>query len=168
MRHTHSALIPYHCREAEVLSSAAIAVKYPALPAWWASREGTFSDLTETPPCVSYIGSMLMDPFAPAWVICQSELALLRLAELIVNARAGRLLWISSGIYQDIMSMGVDELLADNSADVRRDAKELLSWVRRVRWEETSPENRFLPGRCNEITPTFVSGGDWIGWDPVA
>jgi len=64
--------------------------------------------------------------------------------------------------------MGVAEILSENDQAVIDDANECLRWIRRIDWSRTSQENRLLPGHCNEITPTFVDGGDWVEWDAAA
>ena len=167
-RHVYRVIVPYHCREIDSLTPVAVTTRYCALPAWWAAREGTYSDLTETPPVLSYLGSWAMDPYARVWAVARTELASLRMHEVLASARAGRLLWISAEIIDDILYIGLEEIFYFNTQAVVDDAQLCIDWIRKVDWRQSSAEHRHLPGSCNEITPTFAVGGDWIPWDPVA
>jgi len=167
-RHVHRVLVPFHCKEVEALSAAGISTKYVNIPSWWARREGSYSENTELPPSLAYIGSTLMSPDAQAWNIVLTEWTALRAAEVVMSARAGRLLWIPEIAIRDIEELGLDQIFYYNDHRVIQDARECLDWIRKIDWARTSPLCRHLPGSANEITPTFQSGGDWVPWDPVA
>jgi len=166
-RHVHRVAVPYFCREIDAMTATAVATRYPGLPSWWPSREGSYSDLTELPPCLSYYSNWAMDPYSDIWIIAQTELAALRMTEVLVSARAGRLLWISNESITDIRDVGVEDIFYYNNQQTVDDAKACLEWIAKINWDETSAEARHLPGFCNEITPTFEKGGDWVAWDPV-
>jgi len=165
-RHVHGVVVPFHCKEVDLLTAAAVSTKYCGLPGWWRSREGSYSDLTETPPVLTYLGSYCRNPYSRLWFVAQSELAALRAAEVMVSARAGRLLWASAEAIADIRDVGLENIFYFNVSRVVDDAKALLEWIEKVDWDRTSPELRHLPGYCNEYTSVFKFGGDWIVWDP--
>ena len=35
-----------------------------------------------------------------------------------------------------------------------------------IDWSQTRQVDRRLPTKCNEVTPVFATGGDWVAWDP--
>ena len=165
-RHAHGVLVPYHCHEIECLAPATIGMRYPPLPSWWASREATYSNLAELPRVVSYLGSMCENPYSNVWYVAQTEWAANQAAEVVACARAGKLLWLSFESLSDIAAVTLEEIFRFNGDGVLADARTCMTWIKRIDWSKTRQVDRRLPTKCNEVTPVFATGGDWVAWDP--
>lgn len=168
MRHKHGAFIPAHCREALVVKNEFVPSRYVSVPGWFRQHEEPYAGRTETPPIITYWGSLLMgDPRSPFWYVFRTEWAALRLCELIHRARDGKLFWMSPDVLEGIDDIGIENILVRCSESCVEDAKVLLTSLLDVRWGQVPAVNRTVPEFAGDVTPVYA-GGDWVKWDPVA
>ena len=105
-RHRTSHFIPAQCQESVLVKAEHLSRRYMPCPSWWRRIEVPYGMRPETPPCLSYYGSVLReDPAHPAWSIVRSEWAVDVAKDLLIQARAGRLYWVSEGVRSDLDAM---------------------------------------------------------------
>lgn len=164
-RHRLGVLVPAHCQEAALMSKEGAANRFAPCPDWWASVEDSYGARTELPPILSYYGKdMAMDLTHPGWKVFRSEWAANKLVSLLLQARAGRLYWCSRAVFEDIQSLGVDNILRESPGFVREDAKAILKSIEDINWGKIPVENRNTPEVSGVFTPVFDSG-DYVPFD---
>ena len=166
VRHRTGCLIPAHCQEAAVITVEAAPLRYPAASERWKDREEPYGGRTELPPVVTYFGTKLIDdPESPYTWVLYTELAALRMAELLHRARNGQLWWTPPAIIDDILEVTLEEILRGTSAQCVEDAGRLIDYIRDIDWGKVPKVNRQAPNHPGLLTPVFESG-DWVKFDP--
>ena len=168
-RHSFDCLVPAHCCEVVFVNRRYMGRRYVSLPSWWQLVEVSYGMRAELPPSVAYLSEMLIhDPESPLWWVVRTEWAAEVAKDVLIQARAGRLCWISESSRSDIEMIGVGTIFNESGGTVTEDVNYLLRTIDEMRWSLCPSENRIsVPEVTSDITPVFESG-DFFRFDPEA
>ena len=167
-RHSFNCLVPAQCCEIMFVNRDYVGRRYVSVPSgWWHLVEVPYGMRAELPPSVAYLSEILIhDPESPYWHIVRTEWAAEVAKDVLIQARAGRLCWISEASRSDIETIGVGTIFNESGGTVTADVSRLLRFIDEMRWSQCPSENRIsVPDVTADITPVFESG-DFFPFDP--
>ena len=171
-RHRFGVLVGVQHREIMAMRPNVVPTKYPPLPSYWDRFELPYGFNAQCPPIVTYFGlDMAWNPFDSAspsvvWKILFTEHAWTAAAELVHEARRGRLWWLPEELLIGMEAVGLSALCHDNASHVA-ELEGLIKEIRLIRWSRVPRSHGIVP-RINKFSTPVFNSGDYVDFDSVA